>query len=98
MLVEGIFESEEVTDGVGDKKTVVFGDFPLVEQVFGFLLFPEISRTCEVATQLGGLISSCCDDKRGCVEPISGGFGAGEGSGGENGCGDIVVACAGLLY
>lgn len=50
-----------------------------------------------MATQMGELISRCWDNVSGSVEPISGGFGAGEGAGDENGCGDVAVACASSL-
>ena len=45
---------------------------------------------------MGGPILRSWDVEIGCVEPISGGFGAGEGAGGENGCGDsdVPVTCA----
>jgi hypothetical protein len=50
-----------------------------------------------VATQAGEPISKCWCKETGCSEPISGGFGAGDGAGGENGCGDVAVTCAGSL-
>jgi hypothetical protein len=46
-----------------------------------------------VAARVGELISGCWNDETGCVGPVSGGFGAGEGAGGENCCGDVAVAC-----
>ena len=47
--------------------------------------------------QIVELMFGCWGSKTGCVESISGGFGAGEGAGGENGCGDVAVACASSL-
>ena len=46
-----------------------------------------------MATWVGELILWCWNDETSCVGTISGGFGAGEGAGGENGCGDVAVAC-----
>lgn len=93
-MVEGSVESKVVKDDVGKEKVAVLGEFSFVEQIFGFFLFTGISRSCNVSAQMGGLILSCWDDETDSIEQKSGGFGDGEGVGGENGCGD---ACAGSL-
>lgn len=41
VVVDGAIASVEVTDGVGAKKMVIFGEISLVEPIFGFFLpFP----------------------------------------------------------
>ena len=61
MLVEGIVESEEVTDGVDEEKSVLFNEISLVVPIFNFFLFPASIGSCDVATRVGGSISSGWD-------------------------------------
>ena len=63
-----------------------------------FFPFLKGAGDCDVAMGVGDPVSRCWDNETGRVEQlelISGGFGAGEGAGGEIGCGDVAVACAG---
>ena len=89
---------KEVADGIGEEKTVISSEILLVVSLVvpNFVFFPFLgsARDHDMATRVGESISRCWDDEIGCFEPISGGFGAGKGVGGENGCGDVAVACA----
>ena len=78
-------------EGVDEEKTVIFGGFS------SFFCFKG-AGDCSMIGWVGGPILRSWDVEIGCVEPISGGFGAEEGAGGENGCGDVAVTCAGSLF
>ena len=98
MVVEDVVGLEEVTDDIGDAKMELFCEISLVVAlvmlIFAFFPFLGSAQEWDGATQVGGQFSRCWCNETGCGEPISG---AGDGAGGENGCGDVAVTCTGLL-
>ena len=60
MVVNDFVESKEVTEGVGNEKTVDLGGFLLqLSKISCFIAFLEGTRDCEAATLVGKLILRC---------------------------------------
>jgi hypothetical protein len=57
VVICDVSKLEELTESVSEEKSMISGEFSLVERVFDFL--PRISKTCDMATQMGGPISGC---------------------------------------
>jgi hypothetical protein len=96
VTLEGLCGFETVADVVVDEKTVIFckisPEVALVVPNFVFLPFPGIARDCDDERRLHKSwdcfigVEGVVDNRICRIELISGGFGAGEGAGGENDC------------
>ena len=78
MVVEGVVESEEVTDGVDEEKTGIFGEISLVGLIFAFFPFPGSTGDCDVATVVLAFVDA--------LDIVSDIVGVSEGLCGENTC------------
>lgn len=75
MVMGGSPVFDAVTDGVDEEKSVVLGEFSLVELIFMTFLFPGCSGCCDVAASIVRLVwdfVGVLDDDVGVLEGVCG--------------------------